>query len=309
MTDRPADTDYWRVERAIRFLEDHSDSQPPLARVAEHVGLSPYHFQRLFRRWAGLSPKRFLQVLTANRAKARLRDCASVLDATYAVGLSSPGRLHDLFVTVEAMTPGEFKKGGHGVEIRCGFHPTPFGECLAGVTERGLCSLAFVDSAERTEALAEIEARWPRARISMEPRATADLIPRIFQPDGLRRGPPLRVLLKGTNFRIKVWEALLRIPEGIAVTYGDLAGWLGYPGGARAVGRAVAQNPVAVLIPCHRVLRSTGAFAGYRWGTARKKALLALEFSRSEGHPSGDPAVKCGNRAKPPKTAPLRARP
>lgn len=274
------DLDYARVGRAVRFVEEHAAEQPSLEEVAAHVGLSPYHFQRLFRRWAGVSPKRFLQYLTVESAKELLRGSASVLDAALEVGLSGPSRLHDLFVSVESVTPGEYKRFGEGLELRYGLHRTPFGDCLAAVTERGLCSLAFVDDDGRAEAFDALAATWREAALVEDPAASCPVIEQIFGADGPVEGRAIRVLLRGTRFQLKVWEALLRIPEGAFVSYGALAAAVGHPGASRAVGNAVGENPIAYLIPCHRVLRASGQIGGYRWGTTRKRALVAREAAR-----------------------------
>ena len=281
--------DYIRIESALAFLSDRGESQPTLADVAEHVGLSEHHLQRVFTRWAGISPKRFLQFQTVENAKSLLRDSRSVLDTTYSTGLSSGGRLHDLFVTLQAVTPGEFKSGGAGLTIRTGFHDSPFGECLIGITERGICGLSFVVNGDRTLAMAELASHWPGATLVEDQRATRSTVQRIFaawngghwHPTGDRTGDvtptPLSVLVRGTNFQVRVWEALLRIPPGSVATYEDVASSLGRSGATRAVGSAVGRNPVAYLIPCHRVIRKTGAFGEYHWGATRKVALLMCE--------------------------------
>ena len=283
--------DYIRIESALSFLSEHGQSQPTLADVAEHVGLSEHHLQRLFTRWAGISPKRFLQFQTVESAKSLLRDSRSVLDTTYSTGLSSGGRLHDLFVTLEAVTPGEFKSGGAGLTIATGFHDSPFGECLVAVTERGLCGLSFVVDGDRAAALAELSANWPGASFVEDQEATRSTARRVFaawdgqhwQPDGPDTADgdvtptPLSVLVRGTNFQVRVWEALLRIPPGAVATYEDVASALGRSGATRAVGSAIARNPVAYLIPCHRVIRKSGAFGGYHWGATRKVAMLLRE--------------------------------
>lgn len=274
--------DYRRIEQAIAYLEEHATEQPSLEEVAAHIGLSPYHFQRLFKSWAGVSPKRFLQYLTIENAKQLLRDSSSVLDTALDVGLSGPSRLHDLFVSVEAMTPGEFKAQGRDLLIRYGFHATPFGECLLAVTSRGVCSLAFVDPETRSDALGELQANWQEATLIEDREAGKDAIKAIFGPAHDQSQAPVKVLLRGTNFQVKVWEALLRIPEGSAVTYGALAEAIGRPKAHRAVGTAVGHNPVAYLIPCHRVLRTNGDIGGYHWGTTRKRAILAREAAYCE---------------------------
>jgi AraC family transcriptional regulator of adaptative response/methylated-DNA-[protein]-cysteine methyltransferase len=275
--------DYRRIEQAIQYLEKHADHQPELIEIARAVGLSEYHFQRIFSRWAGISPKRFLQFLTKEGAKELLAQSENLLDATYGVGLSSLGRLHDLFVTTEAVTPGEYKSGGAGLTIRYGLHDTPFGKALIGTTERGICHLGFVQSSEGM-AIDNLVAFWQQARMIEDHKATAPLVEPIF--DLSQRGnTPLRLHLRGTNFQLKVWEALLRIPPGAVTSYEGLAEQAGRPGSNRAVGNALGRNPIAVLIPCHRVIRKLGEFGNYRYGTIRKKALLgweAAQFSYQE---------------------------
>lgn len=269
--------DYLRIEQAILYLENHYKDQPSLEDVAASIGLSEFHFQRLFTRWAGVSPKRFLQFLTKERAKDLLKRSENMLDATYQVGLSSLGRLHDLFVTTEAVTPGEYKSRGAGLTIRYGLHPTPFGKCLIGVTERGICHLGFVQTSEGG-AIDALVSDWQEAKMIEDHRATAPLIAPIFILN-MREQSPLHLHLRGTNFQLKVWQALLDIPTGAMTTYEGLAEQIGKPGAARAVGTAVGHNPIAVLIPCHRVIRKLGEFGNYRYGAPRKKAMLALEFS------------------------------
>ena len=270
-------TDYQRVRDAIVYIDKNSSDQPTLEDVAEHIGLSPYHFQRLFRRWAGISPKRFLQHVTAANAKRLLRDSTPVLDAAFAVGLSSPGRLHDLIVTTEAVTPGEYKSHGEGITIHYGIHETPYGPCLIGATERGICALRFLNEANAQEAVVEIQAEWSRATLLLDQDGTTALVHLIFE-EVESSSDPLPLLLKGSNFQLKVWEGLLRVPEGCVVSYGDLAERLSVPSAARAVANAVGANPIAYVIPCHRVLRSTGALGGYRWGTDRKLVILEREL-------------------------------
>ena len=272
--------DYARVERAIRYLERNWEDQPDLGRVAASVHLSEYHFQRLFQRWAGISPKRFLQFLTKEHAKQRLRASATVLDAALSSGLSGTGRLHDLLVQCEAVTPGEYRRLGAGLEIRYGFHATPFGKCLLASTSRGICSVAFLDGNIERDGVKQLRKEWPQANLREDVAATGPLVERIFTD--AKSNSPLPLLLKGTNFQIKVWEALLRVPAGSVTTYARLAQAAGEPRAARAVGSAVARNPIAYLIPCHRVLRSAGDIGGYRWGTARKLALLAREAAQTE---------------------------
>ena len=276
-------SDYDRVAQAILFIEDHAGEQPDLAAVAADVGLSPYHFQRLFRRWAGISPKRFLQCLTVEHAKRALAESRSVLDAAFEVGLSGPGRLHDLFVATEAMTPGEYKQRGRGLDIHYGFHATRFSDCLLLVTSCGISGLAFTEHAGREGALADMRRRWPHARYVEDHGRTAPLARRIFASDAGPNGEPFPLFLGGTNFQIKVWQALLTIPPGCLATYDWIAGAIGQPSAARAVGGAVAANPISYLVPCHRVIRKSGVIGDYAWGPTRKKAMLGWEAARSTG--------------------------
>lgn len=276
------DSDYVRIERAIRFLEANARRQPTLADTARHVGLSEFHFQRLFSRWAGVSPKRFLQFLTVEHARALLRDSHSLIDVAYETGLSGPGRLHDLIVAIDAVTPGELKSAGAGLIIRYAEHDSPFGACLIGVTERGICWLSFSPDGERGRAaLDALRQHWPGASLEEGSRATREIANRVFDRARQRPGAPLPLLLKGTNFQLKVWEALLRIPAGSVATYADVARTIDAPGALRAVGTAVGHNPIAFVIPCHRVIRATGAFGGYRWGAERKKAILLWEQAKT----------------------------
>jgi AraC family transcriptional regulator of adaptative response/methylated-DNA-[protein]-cysteine methyltransferase len=269
--------EYQRIEKAIRFLAENYHHQPSLEEVARNVNLSEYHFQRLFRRWAGISPKRLVQFLTLEHAKKALEESRSVLDATYDAGLSSPSRLHDLFVNAEAMTPGEFKTKGAGLKISYGFHLSPFGECLLAATQRGICGLGFVGEGGRLQALGDFKRRWPAAEFQENSQKTGPYIDRIFSPKKRNGTNPVKLLLMGTNFQIKVWEALLRIPAGSVVCYEDLARQIGKPSASRAVGSAVARNPISFLIPCHRAIRKMGITGDYHWGAARKKAILAWE--------------------------------
>lgn len=270
-------TDYDTVAAAIRYLDDHRAEQPSLEDVAGAVGLSPRHLHRLFRRWAGVTPKRFLQLLTLEEAKRRLAESRSVLHAAYLSGLSGPGRLHDLFVAVDGLTPGEYRNGGAGVEIRYGLADSPFGPALVGRTPRGVCHLSFVDAPRALDGgtlVAGLAAEWPESRLQRDDGAAAAVVSAIFAGDR----PPLHVA--GTNFQVRVWEALLGIPEGRVTSYQELARTLSRPEAVRAVAGAVARNRVAWLIPCHRVIRSVGQAGGYRWGGARKRAMLAWEAAR-----------------------------
>jgi AraC family transcriptional regulator of adaptative response/methylated-DNA-[protein]-cysteine methyltransferase len=272
-------SDYDRVEQVIRYLQQNFREQPELKDIAAHMGLSEYHFQRLFKQWAGISPKRFLQYLTAEYARERLQTCSSVLETAYDAGLSGPGRLHDLTVNVYGMTPGEIKGGGDGLTVSFGFHETPFGDCLIGVTERGICGLDFLSDGTREDALFAMRDAWPNARFRQDVYNTLPIIDRIFGENGQRE---ISLLLKGTNFQIRVWEALLKIPQGALITYGNLARGIGQPAAARAVGNAVGCNPIAYLIPCHRVIRNSGVIGDYRWNTARKHAIIAWEAAQRE---------------------------
>lgn len=269
--------DYERIEKAIQYIETHCDRQPDLKAVADHIGLSEFHFQRLFSRWVGISPKRFLQFLTKEYVKELLARPTSLLNAAYGAGLSGPGRLHDLFVACEAVTPGEFKAGGKGLTIAYGRHDSPFGECLIARTERGVCWLSFVRGGNRRALIDEFAAAWKKARIVEDPSRTGPLVARIYDPAMWKRSNPLPVLVRGTNFQIKVWEALLKIPLGTVVTYEDIALHIGFPKAARAVGNAVGKNPVSFVIPCHRVVRKAAEFGHYGGGPARKKAMLGWE--------------------------------
>lgn len=274
---RSLSDDYDSVEQALRFLEQHVEEQPNLKEVAESVHLSEFHFQKLFTRWVGISPKRFLQYLTKERAKTMLASSRNLLDTAYSVGLSGPGRLHDLFVACEAVTPGEFKRQGEDLTIHYGFHPSPFGECLLANTGRGVCNLIFVMDGDREAAYQSLSHAWSLAKLVEDREKTQPYIRKIFNRLSGNRSEPLNLYLRGTNFQIKVWEALLRIPAGSVVTYQDIALAIGMPRAARAVGNAVGQNPIPVLIPCHRVIRKDGNFGNYGYGKARKKALLGWE--------------------------------
>jgi AraC family transcriptional regulator, regulatory protein of adaptative response / methylated-DNA-[protein]-cysteine methyltransferase len=283
--------DYDSVRRAIAFISRHWRDQPELDEIADAVGLSAPHVTQLFRRWAGLTPKAFCQAITLDHARRLLKDSVSVLDASLEVGLSGPGRLHDLFVTHEAMSPGEYASGGAGLVLRYGFHPSPFGEALIVTTDRGLAALGWVDEKEkagtaagegkpaggRKGALEDMFRRWPKAELREDQAGTEAYARRIFDPADWQEDRPLKVVLIGTDFEIRVWETLLRIPVGAATTYGSVADALGKPSAARAVGAAVGRNPVSFVVPCHRVMGKTGALTGYHWGLTRKQAILGWE--------------------------------
>ena len=272
-----AAADYDVVRRAIGHIRGHWRDQPEIETIAEAAGVTPTELHHLFRRWAGLTPKAFLQALTLDGARQLRRDSASVLDATYEVGLSGPGRLHDLFVTHEAMSPGEWKSGGEGLTVFFGFHPSPFGSALVMATERGLAGLAFADPGKERAALADMKRRWPRATYVENSARTATVARRIFDPTQWQASAPLRVVLIGTDWEVRVWETLLQIPMGRLVTYSDIADKVRKPTAARAVGAAVGKNPVSFVVPCHRVVGKSGELTGYHWGITRKRAMLGWE--------------------------------
>jgi AraC family transcriptional regulator of adaptative response/methylated-DNA-[protein]-cysteine methyltransferase len=270
-------SDYDYVRRAVEYISQHWRDQPSLETIAEVVGMKPLSLQRLFTRWAGLSPKAFVQALTLDHARSLLADSASVLDATYEVGLSGPGRLHDLFITHDAMTPGDYKARGAGIVIRWAFHPSPFGHALVMITERGLAGLAFADAGSETSALADMKARWPEADYVEDHEATAPYARRTFDRETWRPDQPLKIFMIGSDFEVRVWETLLRLPLGKATTYSDIAAHIGKPAAARAVGAAVGKNPISFVVPCHRVLGKGGSLCGYHWGLTRKRAILGWE--------------------------------
>lgn len=275
--------DWRRIGRAIHFLTERYTEQPRLEDAADAVGLSPFHFQRLFTRYVGVSPKSFIGHLTLEHAKRELANGASVMDAAIESGLSGSSRLHDLSLKIEAMTPGEYARGGRGLSIEYGFADCPFGRMLVMATAKGVCGLAFGDDGEEAHMLADMTARWPRAGFGENPKRAEDIARKIFERDGKAE---IGLHLFGTPFQIKVWEALLRIPEGRMTSYGALAARLGDAKASRAVGTAVGRNPVSWLIPCHRVLGSDGALHGYHWGLLRKRSMLAMEAARNEARQS-----------------------
>jgi AraC family transcriptional regulator of adaptative response/methylated-DNA-[protein]-cysteine methyltransferase len=272
-----AQSDYDVVRRVLAFISNHWRQQPELDEIAEHVGLSPNHVRLLFQRWAGLSPKGFLQAVTLDHARRLLDDSASLLDTALEVGLSGPGRLHDLFVTHEALSPGEYKAKGRGLTLSYGFHPSPFGESIIVTTHRGLAGLGFVDGDDRQAALQDMQRRWPQAELRENHQQTAAFAERAFAPTRWQADNPLRVVLIGSDFEVQVWESLLKIPVGQATTYSTIAEHIGKPKAARAVGAAVGRNPVSFVVPCHRVLGRSGALTGYHWGIPRKQAMLGWE--------------------------------
>lgn len=271
-------SDYDRVAKAMTYLVEHAASQPTLEEVATHVCLSPYHFQRLFCRWAGTTPKRFLQALTLERGKRLLTESGALLDVSHKLGLSGSSRLHEHFVQLEAVTPGEYRSGGKGLTVEYGLHPTPFGPVFVAVTQRGICRLGFVEETRIDAMLAELSRDWPSSSIRRNDGATRDVIDTLFHQRPGDRPGPLSVHVKGTNFQIAVWRALLRIPAGTLASYSQVATVLGRPKASRAVGNAIGANPVALLIPCHRVIQQSGALGGYRWGVEKKQMLQAWEL-------------------------------
>jgi AraC family transcriptional regulator of adaptative response/methylated-DNA-[protein]-cysteine methyltransferase len=268
--------DFGRIARAIRYIDGHFHEQPRLARIAAQTGLSDFHFNRLFRRWAGVTPKQYLAFVTGNAAKDALVTQPSVLDAAYSVGLSGPGRLHDLIVTLDAMTPGELKSQGRGAVIRYGFSNTPFGRALLATTARGVCHLAFVEPGKETLTTQELKKNWSDAHLDQDDAHALQVAKQIWTIDG-RDGTPLTVNVAGTNFQLKVWQALLDLGAKGNTTYSEVAAAIGNSQATRAVGSAVGANPVGWLIPCHQVLRKDGALGGYHWGDSRKRAMLAWQ--------------------------------
>ena len=269
--------DYDLVKHTLAFISENWREQPSLETLADQAGLSPTHLQRLFTRWAGLSPKAFLQAVTLDHARGLLRDSASILDASYELGLSGPGRLHDLFVTHEGMSPGIYKAHGRGLNIQYGFHDCPFGRALILITSEGLAGLAFADHGKEKSALADMTARWPEATYVESQQATAAYAKRIFESERWKPDQPLKIVFIGSDFEIRVWETILRIPFGKASTYSDIACHIGKPKAARAVGSAVGKNPISFVVPCHRVLEKSGGLGGYHWGLTRKRAILGWE--------------------------------
>ena len=304
--------DYERIAGILRHLDQSAASQPDLASLANRAGLSPFHFHRLFSSWAGVTPKDFLQCLTLAHAKKQLREGKSVLDTALDSGLSGPGRLHDLCVQLEAASPGELKSGGEGWRIRAGFADSPFGTCLIGESPRGICHLSFMDSGKKSakggsasvgkDAWAAIQRDWPRAELNRDDAHAAKLAVRIFKRAKSNQAAggssPLHAFVKGTEFQVSVWKALLKIPQGKFITYGQLAAALGKPEAARAVGSAVGKNPVGYLIPCHRVIRGTGVTGDYRWGRIRKRAILTWESTRNSWSEEKDKYRRSRSRQK-----------
>lgn len=285
---KAAAQDYELVRQNLDWLRAHWREQPSLELLAQRNQLSTAHLQRLFMRWAGLSPKAFVQALTIDHARKLLRDSASVLDATYEVGLSGPARLHDLFVTHEAMTPGTYKAKGRGLVIRYGFHDCPFGRALVMMTDHGICGLAFADSGQEQAILADMRGRWPEADYVEDAAATGPSAWRIFNPARWKAEQPLRIIFIGTEFETQVWQTLLKLPFGQITSYSDIATHLGKSGASRAVGSAVGRNPISFIVPCHRVLAKSGGLGGYHWGLTRKQAILGWEAGLLSGGSAGD---------------------
>ncbi|MCE9551509.1 MAG: methylated-DNA--[protein]-cysteine S-methyltransferase [Betaproteobacteria bacterium] len=274
-------SDYDRIAEAISFIVNRVNSQPTLQEIARHIHLSPFHFQRLFSRWAGVTPKRFLQVLTLERAKQLLSESKSLFEVSDSLGLSSGSRLYDHFVHLEAVTPGEYKKGGVGLSIEYGAHDTPFGKAFIAITPRGICSFAFLDGTETDEHLIGLQKKWPHAMVHENCRRTLVLIKAMFGNE-IKLDHPVSLHVSGTNFQVSVWKALLQIPPAKVVSYSQVATAIGHPTSARAVGLAVGANPVAILIPCHRVIQQSGKLGGYHWGETRKQAIHLWESARYE---------------------------
>lgn len=272
-------SDYDRIAEAISFIANRVNSQPTLQEIARHIHLSPFHFQRLFSRWAGVTPKRFLQVLTLERAKQLLSESKPLLEVSDSLGLSSGSRLYDHFVHLEAFTPGEYKKGGAGVSIEYGVHDTPFGKAFIAITPRGICSFAFLEQMETDGHLIGLHKKWPQALVHENGRRTLAFIKTMFGKDK-KLNHPVSLHVSGTNFQVSVWKALLQIPPAKVVSYSQVATAIGHPKSARAVGLAVGANPVALLIPCHRVIQQSGKLGGYHWGETRKQAIHVWESAR-----------------------------
>ena len=274
-------SDYARIADAIRFIASQVARQPTLDEIAAHVHLSPFHFQRLFSRWAGVTPKRYLQVLTLERAKALLQESRPLLEVADTLGLSSGSRLYDHFVQLEAVTPGEYKQRGAGLVIDHGVHDTPFGQAFVALTPRGVCNFSFLDDQAPQTPLSALAQRWPEAELREAPSRTQGVIHTMF--DGSKTPDrPLSLHVSGTNFQISVWRALLQIPPAKVVSYAQVASAVGNPKAARAVGLAVGANPIALMIPCHRVIQQNGKLGGYHWGETRKQAIHAWEAARYE---------------------------
>jgi len=290
--------DYPRIEKAIHYILSHVEQQPGLDEVASHIGLSPFHFQRLFRKWAGVSPKQFLEYLTVEHAKRKLRESSNVLETSHALGLSGSGRLHDQFITLEAVTPGQFRSGGEGLTITYGVHTCPLGGLFMAISDRGICKISFITKDIIQRELEELRLIWPNAMQLRDDALIRDKAESLINAINSDNSQPLHLLVKGTNFQINVWKAMLKIPYGSLVSYLELARQAGRPDAVRAVSSAVAVNPAAFLIPCHRVLRKTGHFGRYHWGENRKRILVAYEASRLSQKQSDDSAIATASQQK-----------
>jgi AraC family transcriptional regulator of adaptative response/methylated-DNA-[protein]-cysteine methyltransferase len=273
-------SDYQRIAEAIEFINANADQQPNLEAIAAQLNLSPFHFQRLFSRWVGVTPKKYLQILTVERAKQLLAEAQPLLSVTDEVGLSSPSRLHDHFVQLEAATPGEFKTGGVDLSIDYAVHNSPFGDVFVAATARGICKLSFINQDQIEVHIADLQRRWPKAALRNQDSDRLNIIESLFA-DNQKIDRPLSLHVSGTNFQINVWRALLQIPEGTLASYSQVAEAVDRPKAARAVGTAIGSNPIAFFIPCHRVLQQSGNIGGYHWGTTRKHAMHAWESARS----------------------------
>ena len=271
------DIDYYRVAEAIEYLTDNFKSQPDLTDVARQVHLSPSHFQRIFTEWAGVSPKKFMQYLSLDYLRERIFDTQNLNQAADLVGFSTQSRVYDLFVSIEGVTPNEYKTFGQGLEIQYGFHQTPFGECFIAMTEKGICALSFVDETNKQQTFQAFMEKWQAAKLVLNAYNTEGVVQQIFEPSFTDK---IHVWIQGTNFQLKVWEALLKIPQGSVSTYQKIAESVHNPKAVRAVGTAVGNNPIAFLIPCHRVIKSTGVIGEYHWGNTRKKAILGWEMAK-----------------------------
>jgi len=274
---------YEKIAKAIEYISENAKKQPSLFDVAEEVNVSQFHFQRMFSEWAGVSPKKFLQYITADYLKDKIKESTNLVELAESAGLSSQSRVYDLFTSIEAVTPQEYKTGGKGLHISYGFHKTPFGECFIAVTERGICAMAFVDEDSKDHQLILLGKKWHFASIEPNQSVTENYINKIFAPH-LSSLDKLPLMVQGTNFQLKVWEALLTIPAGSVTTYQQIANSIGNPKAVRAVGTAVGDNPIAYLIPCHRVIRKEGVLGEYRWGSLRKKALIGWEAAKSDNN-------------------------
>jgi AraC family transcriptional regulator, regulatory protein of adaptative response / methylated-DNA-[protein]-cysteine methyltransferase len=269
--------DYYRVAEAIEYLTDNFKNQPDLNEVARQVHLSPSHFQRIFTEWAGVSPKKFIQFLSLDHLRNRIFDTTNLNQAADLVGFSTQSRVYDLFVSIEGVTPNEYKTDGQGLEIQYGFHPTPFGECFIAMTGKGLCALSFVDETSKEATFKAFLDKWQAAKLLLNAQNTEGVLQQIFDPNATDK---IHLWIQGTNFQLKVWEALLKIPQGSVTTYQKIADSIQNPKAVRAVGTAIGSNPIAYLIPCHRVIKSTGAIGEYHWGSTRKKAIIGYEMAK-----------------------------